>query len=35
VRGFGEDRLVLEVHDLMIGESDTKGVGIELRRRTT
>ena len=32
-RGFGQDRFVFEVHDMMIGETDTKVVEIEYRRR--
>jgi len=32
-RGFGQDRFVFEVHDMMIGESNTKVVEIEYVRR--
>lgn len=32
-RGFGQDKFVLEVHDMMIGETDTKVLEIEYRRR--
>ncbi len=32
-RGFGTDTVVFEVHDMMIGEPNTKVVEIELRRK--
>ncbi len=32
-RGFGQDRFTLEVHDMMIGESNTKVLEFEYARR--
>ncbi|MBL8802274.1 MAG: DUF1579 family protein [Planctomycetes bacterium] len=32
-RGFGQDKFVLEVHDMMIGEANTKVLEIEYRKR--
>lgn len=32
-RGFGQDKFVLEVHDMMIGETNTKVLEFEYRRR--
>lgn len=32
-RGFGQDKFVLEVHDMMIGESNTKVLEFEYRRK--
>jgi hypothetical protein len=32
-RGFGKDKLAFEVHDMMIGESNTKVVEIEWARK--
>jgi hypothetical protein len=32
-RGFGKDKFVFEVHDMMIGESNTKVVEIEYTRK--
>lgn len=32
-RGYGKDKFVLEVHDMMIGESNTKVLEIEYRRK--
>jgi hypothetical protein len=32
-RGYGQDKFILEVHDMMIGETDTKVIEIEYRRK--
>jgi len=32
-RGFGQDKWTLEVHDMMIGESNTKVLEFEYARK--